>query len=68
VNISEWAKLNGFSKEEFKKEIVLTMAAIGSLEIENVERDADMAVWTVDFDGKHVQVAVRRIDAEEQVK
>ena len=64
MNISELAKLNGFSKEEFKEEIVLTMAAIGSLEIERVEGDADMAVWTVDFDGKHIQVTVRRVDAE----
>ena len=61
MNISEWARHNGMTPDEFKGEIVATMAAIGTMELAAKGDDSDMAVWTVECEGKPVQVMVRRI-------
>lgn len=36
MNIAEWARLNEMSPEEFKHEMVLTMAGIGSMDLDKL--------------------------------
>lgn len=61
MNISEWANHNGMTPNEFKNEIVMTMAAIGTMELDAKSDDNDMAVWIVEYAGKPVQVMVRYV-------
>jgi hypothetical protein len=60
MNITEWALLNEMSPDEFKNEIVDTMAAIGTMEMDASDYFSDMVVWTVEYQGKPVQVIVRK--------
>lgn len=61
MNIAEWARLNEMSPEEFKHEIVLTMAGIGSMDIEQSQFQGNLFVYECGFSDSAYQVIVRKI-------
>jgi hypothetical protein len=60
MEITDWAKINNMTPEEFGDEIATTMAAIGDMRIEEKGDDSDAVMWT--FPGSGLQVIVKRID------
>lgn len=61
MNITEWAKNQNMTPEEFILEITSTMAAIGVTELEKKSDGSDAVVWNVDDQGNQVQVIVRKL-------
>lgn len=61
MDIKEWANINGMTPDEFKNEIVITMAAIASMELDKSASDKDMIVWTVEYNGKPLQITSRYV-------
>lgn len=61
INISEWARLNGMTTpEEFKHEIVLIMAGIGSIDIDT-QTECDTAIYKCGFGDRAYHVIVRKL-------
>lgn len=61
MNITEWAGLNEMTPEEFKHEIVLTMASIGSMDIEQSQFEGNLFVYDCGFSDSAYQVIVRKL-------
>jgi hypothetical protein len=60
MNIAEWARLNEMTPEEFKHEMVLTMAGIGSIDLDKLNDDNDVS-YRCGFGKFAYQVIVRKL-------
>lgn len=62
MNIAEWARLNGMTPEEFKHEMVLTMASIGSMDMDRLaDGDGYEIAYHCGFGESAYQVIVKKI-------
>lgn len=59
-NIKEWAKINGLSPTEFRNEIFMYVAALGTMEIDNINDGSDTVIHTTNDGKSDIQVIVRR--------
>ena len=60
MEITEWAKINNLTQEEFTKEILTIAAAVGTTRIDNQDDDNNTLVFSCEDDVGKIKVIVTR--------
>ena len=60
MNITQWAKANNLTADEFKKEILTTAACVGMTMVELSKDDSDALIFTCEDADGEIELTVRR--------